>query len=167
MTDFKPDHDDLLWRDFMKTQPDVIQSDAAFQAAHDGNLWQVEALIEMGVAVDSESAEMPGNANMSLLHIAVQKQQHAVARFLLSKGADANLPDENVDLALIKAVNNNDPEMLQLLMAAKADPRQTNESGESAIDLAQGRPQLLALLEPQAAPRHIPAPARAPQNKGL
>ncbi|MDE1153093.1 MAG: ankyrin repeat domain-containing protein [Micavibrio sp.] len=167
MTDFKPDHDDLLWRDFMKTQPDVILADAAFQAAHDGNLWQVEALLDMGVDVDSESAEMPGRANMSLLHIAVQKSRHDVARFLLSKGADANLPDENVELTLIKAVNNNDPEMLQLLMAAKADPRQTNEFGDSAIDLAQGHPQLLAVLEPQATARHMPAPGRAPQNKGL
>jgi len=168
-TDFTPDHDDILWRDFMKTQPEIIQQDAAFQAAHDGNLWQVQSLLDMGVPVDAESAEEAGRANKSLLHIAVEKQQHAVARFLLSRGADADLPDENVELTLIKAINNNDPEMLGMLIAAKADPRQTNEYGESAIDLAQGRPQLLAILDPAAAtqaPRRSPN-GGSPHNKGL
>jgi len=166
MTAYIPDHDDLIWRDFMKTQPEIIQQDAAFQAAYDGNLWQVQALLDMGVPVDAESAEEPGRANMSLLHIAVQRGHHEVAEFLLSRGADPNLPDENVELVLIKAINNNDPKMLGMLMAAKADPRLTNESDESALDVAKNRPQLLAIVDPAAMPARR-YNGGSPQNKGL
>ncbi len=166
--DFTPDREDILWRDFMKTQPEIIQQDAAFQAAFDGNAWFIECLLDMGVAVDTEGAEAPGRANMSLLHIAVEQRRHNVAEVLIRRGADVNVPDENVELILIKAINNNDAVMLQMLMNAKADARQTNEFGESAIDLAQGRPQLLAIVDPSAVPMRRPPTAGGPgQNKGL
>ena len=110
--DFTPDREDILWRDFMKTQPEVIQQDAAFQAAFDGNAWFVESLLDMGVDVDTEGAEAPGRANMSLLHVAVERGHHKVADLLIRRGADVDLPDENVELILIKAVNNNDAKML-------------------------------------------------------
>lgn len=152
MTDYQPSAEDKIWRDFMVAQPYAVQAETAFVMAEQGELWRVRQLLDMGVQVDTEGAVRPSAPNMSLLHIAVEKGQHALAAELLKRGADANLPDEVLEFPLNKAVRRNDKAMISLLLHHQANPYNTNEFGHNALRLSKDKPDIQALIE-DALPR--------------
>ena len=165
MTQDQPAREDIIWRDYMKAQPYDVQAETAFVMAEQGELWRVKQLLDMGVQVDSEGAVRPSAPNMSLLHIAVEKGQHALATELLKRGADANLPDEVTEYPLNKAVRRSDKAMISLLLHYQASPTNRNEFGDTALTLAKAKPEIRAILE-EALPKS--RPGRSPHlSQGL
>ncbi|HYD18461.1 MAG TPA: ankyrin repeat domain-containing protein [Patescibacteria group bacterium] len=152
MTDARPTHEDLLWRDLMRAQPAAIQAETAFQMAEQGDLWRLTQLLDMGVPVDSESAVRESAVIQSLLHVTVAKGHHALAVELLKRGADVNLPDEASEFPLNKAVRHSDHAMVSLLLLNHANPLQKNEFGYDALALARHKPEIREMLE-EAVPK--------------
>jgi uncharacterized protein len=61
------------------------------EAARAGDLWSLKRLVEAGARIDSRD---PWNESTAL-HIAARLNHEEMVRYLLSKGADRNLKDEN------------------------------------------------------------------------
>jgi ankyrin repeat protein len=87
------------------------------------------------------------------------------AQELLARGANVNLGNRRGETPLIVAAQTRDVAMVRLLLAARADPNQSDHmSGNTAIDYARQDPraaQVLRLLEQSAAQRR-PANAAGP-----
>jgi len=87
------------------------------------------------------------------------------AQSLLARGANPNLGNRRGETPLIVAVQTRDVAMVRVLLAARADPTQTDHvAGNSAIDYARQDPraaQILRLLE-QSASQRRPAGAAGP-----
>lgn len=162
----QPATEELLWRDYMKSQPYAVQAETAFAMAEQGDLWRVKQLLDMGVQVDTEGAVRPSAPNMSLLHIAVEKGHHAMAGELLKRDADPNLPDEVLEFPLNKAVRRSDKAMISLLLHYQASPYNKNEFGDNALGLARQKPEILAILE-DALPKSGRAARPPRQSQGL
>jgi len=158
--------EDQLWRDHMKSQPYAVQAETAFVMAEQGDLWRVKQLLDMGVQVDTEGAVRPSAANMSLLHIAVEKGHLAMAAELLKRDADPDLPDEVAEYALNKAVRRSDKPMIALLLDYQASPFNKNEFGHDALRLAKDKPGILEILE-EALPRSGNSARPPRQSQGL
>ncbi|KAL4289772.1 hypothetical protein GQ457_14G018810 [Hibiscus cannabinus] len=82
--------------------------------------------------------------NSTALHIAVENNRidvlQVLIRTLVKKdyyGEVVNRKDENGNTALHMAAINNQPQMLKLLLSCKADKCATNQSGSTALDVAQ------------------------------
>jgi uncharacterized protein len=78
---------------------------------------------------------------------------------LLSRGANANLGNRSGETPLMVAVQTRDLVMVRLLLAARANPSQTDHSsGNSALDYARQDPRAAAILREleQAASRRRP-----------
>lgn len=150
---YRPDAADFAWIAQMNAGDDRARAEGAFTAAAEGNTWRLKFLLDRGLPVDCEGQESEELANMSLLHIAVEKSRHDAARLLLERGADANLPDECVGLPLVKAVKKGDVQMVCLLLHYNADPDATDDFDDCARDLAQMNPVIKSIMEETALPR--------------
>ncbi len=67
------------------------------------------------------------------LHIVVKRGDEVYLRYLLQKGADANLRDGKGNTPLILAIENGQAGMISLLVDAKANPNLGNGSGETPL----------------------------------
>ena len=134
-----------------------------------GSIWMDSGLEDADIELDVRAALNVGatpNARTkggdTLLLQAVFNNRLSVARLLIKRGADVNLPGEDGDTPLIRASSINDPladkpqsltPMVQLLLQHKADPNRRNTAGETALTLAAlwGRGNVVkALLEGKA-----------------
>jgi len=110
-------------------------------------------------AVQRIAARHPGSVNAvveinefgwhsSVLNIAINKRRHAVARYLISKGARFDLGDGTGQLPLQAAVYNNDYAMTRLLLDAGAPTDARDHNGITALHLAAsaGNRKLVELL---------------------
>ncbi|MBJ6122407.1 ankyrin repeat domain-containing protein [Sphingomonas mollis] len=80
------------------------------------------------------------NSGEGALHIVVKRGDETYLRYLLQKGADANIRDRNGNTPLILAVQGGQRDMIPILAAAKANPNLGNQSGVTPLILAvQGR----------------------------
>lgn len=70
------------------------------------------------------------------LHIVIKRQDATYLRFLLQKGADANLRDGRGNTPLLLAVQSGQGDMIPILVAAKANPNLSNQSGVTPLILA-------------------------------
>jgi ankyrin repeat protein len=74
------------------------------------------------------------------LHIVIKRGDQTYLRYLLQKGADANLRDRAGNTPLLLAVQLGQRDMIPILTAAKANPNLSNQSGVTPLILAvQGR----------------------------
>ncbi|VXC94149.1 ankyrin repeat domain-containing protein [Sphingomonas sp. 8AM] len=76
------------------------------------------------------------------IHIVVKRGDAAYLRYLLAKGADANLRDGQGDTAMLLAVQASQPELIQILAASKANPNLGNNGGETPLIRAVQRRDL-------------------------
>jgi len=150
---YQPDDADFAWLESMTAAAPDVRAGEGFIAAAEGATWRLERLLDMGLDVDAEGQEALPRPMMSMLHIAVEKGQTAAAALLLSRGADADLPDESTDLPLVKAVKRGNVQMACLLLHYNADPDATDEDGASARKLAQLNPVIKTLMAETALPR--------------
>jgi ankyrin repeat protein len=106
------------------------------QAARGGDPELIRLLATRGVSVNSESDYG------SPLYTAIWRGHPAAVKALIELGADAQRPG-----LLHAAVEQ--PQIIQQLLAAGADPLSTNHQGETAVEYARKRGQnkVLALLE--------------------
>ncbi len=103
------------------------------QAAKNGDLAQVRLLLERGVDVDARDAD--GN---TALHRASSKDGHAVARFLLAKGADVNAGLGKYT-PLCTAVCVDSREIVEFLLSKGADINAGNGPVTPLHEAARGR----------------------------
>jgi ankyrin repeat protein len=74
------------------------------------------------------------------VHIVIKRGDETYLRYLLQKGADANLRDRQGNTPLILAVQQGQRGMIPILTAAKANANLSNQSGVTPLILAvQGR----------------------------
>ncbi len=67
------------------------------------------------------------------LHIVIKRGDETYLRFLLQKGADANLRDGKGNTPLLLAVTLGQTSMIPILTAAKANPNLGNSAGETPL----------------------------------
>ena len=67
------------------------------------------------------------------LHIVIKRGDETYLRFLLQKGADANLRDGKGNTPLLLAVTTGQAGMIPILTAAKANPNLGNSAGETPL----------------------------------
>jgi len=67
------------------------------------------------------------------LHIVIKRGDETYLRFLLQKGADANLRDGKGNTPLLLAVTLGQTDMIPILTAAKANPNLGNSAGETPL----------------------------------
>jgi ankyrin repeat protein len=89
------------------------------------------------------------------LHIVIKRGDVTYLRYLLSRGADANLRDGRGNTPLLLAVQYGQPDMVAVLTNARANPNLANSSGETPLIRAVQRRDLAlvrALLTAKANP---------------
>jgi len=99
-------------------------------AAFKGNLAAVKWLIEHGAAINRRGNEW------GALHYAVFNGHREVAQYLLSQGANVNARAPNRATSLMLAAREGQEVLADDLIKAGADPRLTNDLGETAMDWA-------------------------------
>lgn len=82
------------------------------------------------------------------LHSAAAGRHEAICRLLIERGADVDAVQRGSLTALMAAASNGDAALVELLVAAGADPAATADDGRSAADMARdaGHPELAARL---------------------
>ena len=80
---------------------------------------------------------------------AVRAERTDLVRWALEQGSDVNAvrPEKKHATALMTAAAKGDPVIVQLLLAAGADPNLPNHKGQTALDLAKGD-EVRDLLQP-------------------
>lgn len=83
------------------------------------------------------------------LHAAAAANDIGICRALLERGADPNARQQMGWTPLHQAVHKKNAELVQLMLRHQGDPRQTNDEGNSAIDIAvaEGATAIREMLE--------------------
>lgn len=95
---------------------------------------------------------LSADIHMTPLLAAVLNNHDAVARFLLSRGADANQPIVQLGLTpLMIASLYSKPNLVQTLIDSGADTNAVSNRGKTVLDLLsrRPRPEIRALIEPR------------------
>jgi len=114
-----------------KDEDAIALAQGLFDLARSGGTRMLQPLLEAGVPVDIRTSD-----GDSLLMLAISHKQPDTARFLLEKGADPNLANNQLRTPLMAAAVANQVETVDLLLKAGADPRATDMDGARAADLA-------------------------------
>ena len=124
---------------------------ALFNASQEGHLEIVDVLVAAGALVNWARKEDGGTA----LIIASNNGHHGVIRRLIRAGADVNQceTDEYAYSPLIKASGIGYLQCVDALLAAGADPRYANPTGQTALDVAKHfkHTQIVVLLKAKIA----------------
>lgn len=99
-------------------------------AAFKGNLEAVKWLLDRGAPLDRRGNEW------GALHYAVFNGHRELAQYLLSRGANVNARAPNQATSLMLAAREGREVLTDDLIKAGADPRLTNDLGETALDWA-------------------------------
>lgn len=99
-------------------------------AAFKGHLPAVKWLLDRGAAINRRGNEW------GALHYAVFNGHRELAQFLLSRGANVNARAPNEATSLMLAAREGRTDLAEDLVKAGADPRLTNDLGETALDWA-------------------------------
>jgi ankyrin repeat protein len=110
------------------------QIDALGQAALDGDLAKVQALIKAGVDVNAKDSHLGWTP---LMH-ALTAGNNQIAELLLNRGArvDEPLPDGHTALTLLAKRDGLDPANMELLLKKGADKNHQDVSGKTALKWA-------------------------------
>lgn len=109
-------------------------------ASQTGHADIVEKLLANGVNPNAV------NGTNSALITAIRNRKLAVAKVLLSHGADANLDASTGVTPLTWAVRTGDLELVKTLVQSGANPDRRNANGKTAADEARNSPDILQLL---------------------
>lgn len=113
-----------------------------FESIDAGDAARLEDLLDAGA--DPNAA--PWGDHSPLISAAEAGRADLVA-LLLKAGADPNHQEDGGDNPLNCAVTNDALESVRLLLAAGADPARPSRLGANAFRYAEGRPEMLALLQ--------------------
>lgn len=135
----------------MKAAADVVPGmrtrhglSALCAAAHGGSLAAIRMVLKAGVDLDEKSGEGSGTALMR----AIANLQEDAARFLLSKGADANVLDGHRNSALHYACDFGSPRLVGDLLGAGAKRGVKNSLGNTPLydAVRRKRPETVLVL---------------------
>jgi uncharacterized protein len=156
----------------LETNPDLLEQrvqwrendfETALQgASHVGNRQIAEYLLAKGATLEITTAAMLGDATgvqaflaqdpnlihhtgghgISLLTHAVMSGDVGLVQMLIQNGATTG-----AEMALNIATDCGFLEVVRQVLTLKPDPRWKNFKGHSSLDLAQAKPEILALLE--------------------
>jgi ankyrin repeat protein len=126
-------------------QVDVNQGGQLLKALRESNGSQARALVEEHGKALVNYRDADGD---SAIHIVIRARNDDWTGFLLSVGADPNLPGRDGDTPLIEAARMGWRQGLVRLMFARADPNKPNRRGETPLIVAvqQRQPQAVTLL---------------------
>lgn len=99
-------------------------------AISNGHLEIVDLLFRHGGKVTSEYN------GRTLLHVACERRQELIVKYLIEKGADVNAKDSDNKTSLMYAVNAHSNTVLQLLLANGADVNIRDKNGNSPLHIA-------------------------------
>ena len=118
---------------------------ALVDAARQGAVETVNALLEAGVGVGVDAAEPDGT---TALHWAAQRDDRRVARRLIAAGARVDAANRYGVTPLALAAANGSAPLVAALLDAGADPGTPSPGGDAPLMLAArtGRPDVLRLL---------------------
>ena len=125
--------------------PNAQDETALMYLAILGQTGRAQALIAAGAQVN--------RLGWTPLHYAASKAQVETARMLIGRGAIINAPGPDGTTPLMMAALSGQPDIVQLLLSAGADPSMFNAAHETAADWARKRnhQSLAAALDAQAA----------------
>jgi hypothetical protein len=138
-------------------QANQAQETALMMAALRGQLEWCQRLVDRGAAVNREG--------WSPLHYAATGPNPRTVSYLLGKGAQINAPSPNGTTPLMMAARYGNEASVEVLLAAKADPKVRNQKDLTSADFAReaGREalanRLAVLAGPPVAPSAVPAAA--------
>lgn len=113
------------------------------RAAQMGQATILEWLLEKGANIN-----LKNTYRQNALHISIEKNNIRLSAFLIHKGIDVNVEDFEGNTPLIMATKKGDERLIDMLLAAKADPYYKNKNKQSALDLAELRDNLKDLFKP-------------------
>ena len=116
-----------------KAIKDGIDDVALRRAAKDGNLAEVERLIEKGTNVNAKD-----NDGNTPLYFAANNSHLAVAAKLLEHGTDVNAKDDGGNTPLHWAANNGDLAIVEKLIENKANVNVKNKDGNTPLHWSAG-----------------------------
>lgn len=102
----------------------------------------IESVIRHGASI-----HQPDSTGETPFFIAMRSRDLETAEMLLAEGADANFQNPAGETSLIRAVQGNDVAGVDFLVRKKCDLKIRDRNGKTALDYAEGRPVLLALLK--------------------
>jgi len=102
------------------------------QAAVDGDIDQVKALLDKG-----ENINQQNRMGWTPLMAAVNNRRPAVVEMLISKGADLNVKDKRAQTALFLAASTGQKEIVELLVNKGAEVNVTMATGDNALTIAR------------------------------
>jgi ankyrin repeat protein len=104
-----------------------------WQAAEKGDIEAINGFLAKDNKIDDQNKD-----GYSILHVAIRRDQAAVAEFALANGADINLRSNSKKTPLHYTAQYNQLALAKLLVAAKADLAAKDKKGRTALDLATG-----------------------------
>lgn len=120
-------------------QPESTQDEDAiafaqgiFDLARNGGATLLAPLLEAGVPVNMQTSD-----GETLLILATRHGHPETVRLLLAQGARPDQADHQQITPLMEAAITNRTDLLDLLLAAGADPGLTDVDGHTALDLAR------------------------------
>jgi hypothetical protein len=130
--------------EFLRKSQYKFTEEAYFSALNEVELDVVQAFLDAGMSPNHRFASGFGNPAMRVVLEAEEgckpsvrptpADAKAIIRLLLARGADANLADDRGNTPLMTAAQNCDPEMVKILLAAKADMYAKNVTGMTAFE---------------------------------
>lgn len=134
---------ELLYAAGAKVEPCPAGWMPMIRAAQTGQMGMIEWLLEKGANIN-----LINTYRQNALHISIEKNNTNQATFLINHGIDVNLEDFEGNTPLIMATKKGDERLIDLLLAAKADPYYKNKNKQSALDLAEYRDNLKEVFKP-------------------
>ena len=102
---------------------------AATKAGVGGNMGMMETLLAAGADINARVGKFGLTPLLSGIGYPTEPESKEVVEFLLSQGADPDMPDINGQSPLFTAINYNRPDIVNVLLNAGADPN----GGESLL----------------------------------
>lgn len=117
-------------------------------AAYNGDVEIAKILIPLTPDINDHQTTGKTNEQLTPLLVALKNNQSGVAKLLLEKGANPNLPDKDGNLPLHYAVKNKDLELTRSLAAVTQDLNKVGAYAESHLLMAakQGNHALVKVL---------------------
>ncbi len=132
-----------------KADPEIRTPDGnsvLVNAARVGDRGIVELLLDAGVDINEQDADPAG---VTAINIAAYRENVQVFNLLLERGADYSIPSANGFTPLLSAVKSGNLPIARKLLAKGADLEHKNNSGQTALKIAQlnKHPAMIGLLE--------------------